>query len=103
MKNKKSYPRFLNLSAISLHRRATSRSRGFEQLASITRCDLSSSAMIVFRSVFPNMPPLIHGTSILSKSMPRSFIKLPSAMMFSRVVVTLKARVSNSGCAGCDS
>ena len=42
----------------------------------------------------------LHGISILSKSMPRSFIKSPKAMIFSRVVITLKARVSNSGWAG---
>lgn len=90
-----------NLRAIFLHLRAASRSTGLEQLASISTCDRLSRPMIVLTSVLLILSSSSsHGTSILSKSMPCSFIKLPRAIIFSRVVVTLKARVRSSGCAG---
>ena len=58
-------------------------------------------SMIVLKSVlFILSSSSSHGTSILSKSMPCSFMKLQRAIIFSRDVVTLKARVRSSGCAG---
>ena len=72
---------------------ALSASQGLVAVLSIRFAQYSSILTMEFKSVLHR----VSASSILSKSILLSFMKSPRAIMFSRVVVTVKVLVRNSG------